>query len=265
MKKKPVIKPDDWYFLECPKDQFAACCYYEYARHCPAIIEAARSLDDNARSFLGIYPSVRYVAALASGFPNIPWLSLDARERKRLLMRFLEEEKRWNLVIERPQRIAGLPLPFPDRGTCLYESDGQTVAAIRVPWERGNNDLLAAFQRLLDKYRPTGIKHPLGRKGSYQDYLNALGAERLLQDCRSRGERSAAGAAMRIIMAYADPQKGKKRAAPYSGQSPLVLAARKVEGVLRTLYHFEDEVAFKPGGQYPLHYWMPELHVDPTD
>ena len=45
-------EPDDWYFLDCSAEELAACCYYEYARHSPAIAEAARTLDDNARDFL---------------------------------------------------------------------------------------------------------------------------------------------------------------------------------------------------------------------
>lgn len=265
MIERSAVQPHNWYFLDCPADELAACCYYEYARYSPAIVEAARTLDDNARDILSIHESVSYVAALVDDFPQTPWLNLDARKRRRLVKRFGKSGERWDLVIERPRKIIGMPLPFPSGGKCLYQSDGQTIAAIHIPWQCSNKEILAAFQRSLDEHRPPGSASPLGRKNSHRDYLNALGAERLLAHCRSVGARSVAGAAMQIITSYTKLPQGKMRAAPYAGHTPLTNAAKKVQKILCTLYHFGNEAAYNPGGQYPLHYWMPEVDTRPDE
>lgn len=164
--KKVNLQLRDWYFFDCPADELAACCYYEYARYSSAVVEAVRSLDGATKQFMESFPTASYSAVLFEKIPGTPWLDLPPTKRRDWVDRWQPPAAGLNLVVTSPANIVYQPPAFPGQGPCLLHSPEETIAAIKVPWGYDDDQLKAAFKRFLKTHRPPLRKLPSDAKAA---------------------------------------------------------------------------------------------------
>ena len=259
MAKIPDLNPSEWCFVDCPKEQLRACSYYEYARSCEAIVEAMASLDPDMVGAMQDAPRTGYVAVLAEGFPDTPWLDLPALERSRLIELFRSAVPSLpGLLFEdlncRFSTQLDWKAQFLIGGPYICKSEEHAVALLQIDWQRSNPELKAAFRKFLQEHRPTGTSRRRGRVGSPSDHLNTLGAKRLLDHFRLKKEKSPVAEALEAVSRHIKTLPHIQRG-PYTTAASLTSAAKRPRKYLEGLYFFKNKDAWQPGGQEAAEYW----------
>ena len=247
--------PEDWYFLDCPPRELAACCHYEYARYFPGIVEAVQDIGENVMESMLKKPSVRFIPVFVPKFPDLPWLKLREPQRLKLVSHFDVPPSKRSLVVANFGKRSGWHDALPAKGPCVATVGSLfTRAVIEIDWQYGLDDYLEAFQRFYRESCPEKKRVDRGRGRSYADFLNALGAKRLLEHCRDTKRKSAAAAALGIIRSHCGPGSGRSQ--PYSRGNLLDAAAKRVEENVSMLYYFDFPKALQSSkGIGSIPYW----------
>ena len=247
--KPPALNRAEWFFGqyrfdkgkpdERRADECLACCYYEYARSCPLMIERIRDAEDVAEQYAFAHPAPQYSFAFTNKFPGTPWLALPQKERNYIVGLFKAEAAKQELIYAREPSEWSDTDPwkpeFKEFGPYLLEFGASALVTFDISWARGNDDLETAFRKFLHKYRPKGSGPKRGRVKNPLDRLNALGAYRMIKHCELTQGLATPRAAFDQMcrqLAWSRQEVDK----PYKAPGPLGTAARRARHHLLDLF-----------------------------
>lgn len=233
------ISQSEWYFETCLKSELPVCLYYEYARSSPTMIKAINNVHEDILSGVTEVPRLKDVVFLTDLFPKTPWQEIPGVKRFQIINQICDRLPPDDLIYRQLETDVGNKYlrksAFPEFGPVVRGLGNMTVALIEVHWDRGDTELKKAFELFLERHQPPGTGPTLGRGKRDLDYLNSLGAKRLLDHCTRPGVKNVAKAAFDLMKRQADESHRAIRQL-FATASALTTAAKKVEDYLPDLY-----------------------------
>ena len=180
---------EEWDFSTCPEDQLKACFFYELARECRHVADAARALRKHLKE-IGADSTPDHQLAVTvvdlfkdcPEFPDTPFLAIPTAERYRRI-------KKLGKVIPPVQvDLAGLIRRYRNQaitGKTIKYGQGD-IFGFYLDWRISDDKLIEGFAHSLKTNRPHSAVATVrrGQGSSPQQIrkdLKALGAWRLLQ------------------------------------------------------------------------------------